>query len=64
MITIDAVIGGDVKKISIVFDWENEIYEFLLDEGDTKKLIFSGDINYLKEVMKKALNEISKGERK
>jgi len=34
------------------------------DEGDTKKLIFSGDINYLKEVMKKALNEISKGERK
>jgi|GEM_PF-5626166 len=64
MITFDAVIGGDVKKISIVFDWENEIYEFLLDEGDTKKLIFSGDINYLKEVMKKALNEISKGERK
>jgi len=65
MITFDIVVGNDVKKGCIVFDWENNIYEFLIEEGgNTKRTIFGGDIASFKEVLKKALEEIERNEKK
>ena len=66
MITFNIVDREEVKTACIVFNWEEGLYEFLIegDDGYVKRKIFSGNISYLKEVLRRALNEISKGEGK
>jgi len=44
-----------------VFNWEEGVYEFQIEEGEgRRRVLFSGDISHLEEVFKKVLDEINR----
>jgi len=65
LIRFDIIMGEEDEKMGFwVFDWENGVYEFQIDEGDNKrKILFFGDISYLKETLEKILEEIKRNTR-
>jgi len=63
MIEFEVVIGENNVRGFFVFNWEEGVYEFLIEEEDGKrKVLFSGDIEYLKEILQKILAEIKRNE--
>ena len=61
MIGFETVRGEEDVICYWVFDWENNIYKFLIeDEPNVLKVLFEGDIDYLYETCKKVMKEIKK----
>ena len=61
MIEFEIVIGENNTRGFWVFNWEDGVYEFQIEEGKgRRRVLFSGDISYLEEVFKKVLDEINR----
>ena len=67
MIAFEIVTKDGIGKAFFVFNWNEGIYEFMTEDNkkrDLRKVLFSGDILYLKEVLKEILNELEKNIKK
>lgn len=61
MIEFDIIMGEDNVRGFWVFDWENGVYEFQIEEGvDKRKILFLGDLSHLEETITKILEEINR----
>jgi len=56
----EVVMGDDVVNAFWVFNWDSGVYELLIEKDGKREVLFSGDIEYLKEVLKDVLKEIER----
>ena len=60
-IEFEVVTKDDSKRAFFVFNWEEGIYEFQIEKQPYKKeVLFSGDIEHLKETLERIKKEIKR----
>jgi len=52
--------GDDIVNAFLVFNWDNGVYELMIEKDGKREVLFSGDIKYLKGVLKDILDEINR----